>query len=212
MKRLLFILLLLCNVVKADIVTLKMVPEILVAPKSTPVQRNTILGSAAIRKLYDSTNNIAYGEFGLQVDTLNKDEPWKLVFFNPVTKLSVDASDKMKFEILASSRVGTLQTVTPAVVGKTFLLGDIIEYRVVKISTKIGDKDCELYTAFNVRYRVVRNDTGDHWYPTTAVSFRAPGSYGDSTCVATFTLTPPRIVASQPTFWMPVNRNLIISQ
>jgi hypothetical protein len=159
----------------------------------------------------DPTNNITFGDLGVQVDTLNKDLPWKLVFVNPYSKQTIDADSKMSIEVLASSQVGTLATNTPQVVGGVFLLGDITEYRVVKINFDLDPDRSEVYGAFNIRYRVVRTDTGDHWYPSSSFGFRAPGSFGNSTCVATFTFTPPRI-SFPKSYWSNINRTLLISQ
>lgn len=211
MKKLLLAMLLLCNSAIADIVTVKMSTEFLVAPKTSSRTNNTILNTFQIRRRVDPTNNITFGDLGVQIDTLNKDLPWKLVLVNPYSKQTIDADSKMSIEVLASSQVGTLATNTPQVAGRVFLLGDITEYRVVKINFDLDPDTSEVYGAFNIRYRVVRTDTGDHWYPSASFGFRAPGSFGNSTCVSTFTFTPPRITI--PTsHWLNVSRTLIISQ
>jgi hypothetical protein len=207
-----FLFLLFSSSAWSELVILRLNFEILLAPKTTPRTNNTILNSYKIRRLLDPINDSSFYDLAIQVDTLKKDDPWKLVFYNPINKLFVDASDKMSFEMIASSQTGVLQTITPQIIGKVFLLGDITEYRVVKISTKLEDKVCEVYSAFNIKYRVVRTDTGDHWYPSSSFSFRGFGKFGDSTCISTFAFTPPKIVVQSQSYWTSVNRTLIISQ
>ena len=212
MKRLLLFLFLLCSSAWADVVTLKLNTEILVAPKTSPKTNNAILNAYSIRTKLDPANDILFSDLGIQMDTLNKDLPWKLVYVNPSSKKIVETNDKMSIEVISSSQVGVLKTVTPPIIGGVFLLGDIIEYRVVKITLNLGKDTCEAYGAFNVNYRVVRTDTGDHWYPSSSFTFRAPGSFNESTCVFSATLTPPKLSMPSTSYWTQVNRTLIITK
>lgn len=208
-----FVFLLFSSNAWAELVTLRLNCEVLVAPKNSPKTNNTILDTYKIRRLLDtSSTNMSFYELGVQIETLKKDDPWKFGFYNPINKTFIDVGDKMSFEVISSSQVGILQTITPTVAGKIFLLGDITEYRVIKISTKLDDKICEVYSGFNIKYRVVRTDTGDHWYPSSSFSFKGCGKFGTTTCISTFIFTPPKIVVPSPVYWTPINKNIIISQ
>lgn len=210
-------LLVLANTSLADLVVLKVNMGLLTAPKTTPITSNKIINAAEIRRRLDSTNDASYSDLGIVVDTLRKDEPWKLVYLKPNTQLYLDAPDKMDIDVLGVSQVGNINTITPMIAGGVFLLGTVTEYRVVRVALNIGGDRVEAYSAFNIVYRVVRTDTGDHWYPSISVSFRGPGTYWmsasdiTSTCLMTMTLTPPKISMPTSTYWMPVNRNIIIS-
>jgi len=202
--------------IKADTIILKLNPQLLTVPKASnkPINASisTISNAYIIRRDLDPSNNILYSDMGLEVDTLNKDTPWKLVFIRPSNNSIVYAPDgAMSIDVLASSQTGILNTITPAIVGQVFLLGNIIEYRVVKVAMQLADKTSVCYGAFNINYRVVRNDTGDHWYPSGSFSFKAPGSWGDSTCVLSMAFTPPKI-SFPVSYWTNVNRTLIISK
>jgi hypothetical protein len=206
-----FLFLLFSSSAWSELVIIKLNSEILIAPKNTPRTNNIILNPYSIRNKLDPTNNITFSDLGVQVDTLNKDLPWRLVYVNPYTKQTIDASHKMNIDVLASSQVGTLATITPQIEGRVFLLGDITEYRVIKLNLDLGVEKCEIYGAFNIRYRVIRNSTGDHWYPSSSFSFRGPGIFDNTTCVGTFSFIPPKIVI--PTFyWTNVNKSLILSK
>lgn len=207
----------------ADFINIKTIPEFVINPKSSRQIPNNYfsINHIKFRKNLIGNDNLTFSEIHVLVNTQNKDADWKFVLFDPTSKKNIDLSDRFTIEFLSSSSAGILNNLTSKEVGFTYLLGDINETKFCKIVAILNKSKIESYGSLNLRYRVIRNDTGDHWYPYSSFVLKSSGIFSDSldntTCNSHINFIPPKIQLNIlhwtwiNSFWSPVNRTLILS-